>query len=130
MANGKTTMVSTTAFSMLPMLNAWLLAYNMELKQIFIANLKNFRKKEGISQMKLAERCDTSPGYIGEIEIGRKFPSIEMIDKMSAALKIEPYHLFINRSGRTEDYPRLPKPMTDEITGQIYAAVSAILGRY
>jgi transcriptional regulator with XRE-family HTH domain len=85
--------------------------------------------------MKLAERCDTSPGYIGEIEIGRKFPSIKMIDKMAAALKIEPHHLFINRtggngSGKAEYYPWLPKPMTDEITSQIHAAVNAILNRY
>jgi transcriptional regulator with XRE-family HTH domain len=134
-ADGKIGMADTMAFSMLSMPDTWLLAYNMELKQIFIANLKSFRKREGISQMKLAERCDTSPGYIGEIEIGRKFPSIEMIDKMAAALKIEPHHFFINRSGgnesgRPENYPRLPKPMTDEITSQIYTAVGAILSRY
>jgi transcriptional regulator with XRE-family HTH domain len=134
-ANGKTNMVNYMAFSTLSAPDTWLLACDMELKQIFISNLKNFRKREGLSQMKLAERCDTSPGYIGEIEIGRKFPSIEMIDKMAAALKIEPHHLFINRTGKNgsgwaEDYPRLPKPMTDEITSQIHAAVSAILSRY
>jgi len=29
----------------------------MALKQIFVQNLKEFRKKEGLSQMKLAEYC-------------------------------------------------------------------------
>jgi transcriptional regulator with XRE-family HTH domain len=108
----------------------------MELKHIFIANLKIFRKKEGISQMKLAERCDTSTGYIGEIEIGKKFPSVEMVDKIAAALKVEPHNLFVNRfdgdkpDNLRETYPRLPKPMTDEIMSQISSAVSAILNRY
>jgi transcriptional regulator with XRE-family HTH domain len=108
----------------------------MELKQIFIINLKDFRKKEGISQMKLAERCDTSPSYIGEIEIGRKFPSIEMIDKIARALRIEPHHLFVNRSGKECDtdlqnaYPQLPKPMKEDIMNQIQTAVTEIISRY
>jgi transcriptional regulator with XRE-family HTH domain len=66
----------------------------MTLKQIFIQNLKEFRKKEGISQMKLAEYCGTSASYIGEIEIGRKFPSTEMIEKIAKILRIEPYLFF------------------------------------
>jgi transcriptional regulator with XRE-family HTH domain len=55
----------------------------MSLKQVFIQNLKEFRGKERVSQMKLAELCNTSPGYIGEIEIGRKVPSTEMIEKIA-----------------------------------------------
>ncbi|GMO50179.1 MAG: hypothetical protein Ta2B_30820 [Termitinemataceae bacterium] len=31
--------------------------------------------------MKLAEKCGTAASYIGEIEIGRKFPSVEMIER-------------------------------------------------
>ncbi|GHV71384.1 hypothetical protein AGMMS49928_22910 [Spirochaetia bacterium] len=44
--------------------------------------------------MKLAEKCDTAASYIGEIEIGRKFPSVEMIEKIAGTLKVEPYLLF------------------------------------
>ncbi|MDR1894383.1 MAG: helix-turn-helix transcriptional regulator [Spirochaetales bacterium] len=91
--------------------------------------MKSFRKKAGISQMKLAERCDTSPSYIGEIEIGRKFPSIEMIEKIASALGIEAHQLFMD-PGPGEPYPRLPKGMSDEILAQIHQAVSAILKRY
>ena len=68
----------------------------MTLKQIFIRNLKEFRKREGISQMNLAVNCEISPGYIGEIESGRKFPSPEMIEKIAHALKKEPYLFFKN----------------------------------
>ena len=67
----------------------------MELREIFISNMKRYRKDKGISQMSLAELCNTSTSYIGEIEIGRKFPSVEMIQKIAAALNIQPFQLFI-----------------------------------
>jgi transcriptional regulator with XRE-family HTH domain len=73
----------------------------MTLKQIFIQNLKEFRKKEGLSQMKLAEYCNTAHSYIGEIEVGRKFPSMELIEKIAIILKIEPYLFFKSRTGNS-----------------------------
>ena len=51
--------------------------------------------------MKLAELCDTSPNYIAEIEIGRRFPSLKLIEKIAKALNVEPYRLFI---GETEEH--------------------------
>jgi transcriptional regulator with XRE-family HTH domain len=66
----------------------------MGLQQIFIENLKKFRNERGLSQMRLAELCGTSTGYIGEIEIGRKFPSVEMVERIANALKVEPYLFF------------------------------------
>jgi transcriptional regulator with XRE-family HTH domain len=80
----------------------------MTLKMIFIRNLKDFRKKEGLSQMKLAEFCNISFGYIGEIESGRKFPSTEMIEKISQVLKIEPYQLFKNPIDNFNGNKQLP----------------------
>jgi len=97
----------------------------MTLKQIFISNLKEFRKKEGLSQMKLAEYCNTAPSYIGQIETGLRFPSLKMVEKMADILRIEPYHFFKNRNGNdvnadTENiFPRLPNSMKKQITTQI-----------
>jgi transcriptional regulator with XRE-family HTH domain len=70
----------------------------MDLKRIFILNLKKFRKRQGISQMKLAELCHTATNYIGEIEIGRRFPSLKLIEKLGQVLKLEPYRFFIDDS--------------------------------
>ena len=108
----------------------------MTLKQIFITNLKVFRKQEGLTQMKLAEYCNTSPSYIGEIEIGRKFPSIELIEKIAEILKIEPYHLFKKRpeinsdSGIENTYPPLPNTMKNEIRKQLNSSINEILNKY
>jgi len=67
---------------------------NMKLKHIFIGNLRKCRKNKGISQMTLAEMCGTSTSYIGQIEIGNRFPSLELIEKIALALEIKPYLLF------------------------------------
>lgn len=66
----------------------------MDLRTVFITNLKRCRKEQKISQMRLAELCGTSTSYIGEIEIAKKFPSIEMIEKIARALSIRPFQLF------------------------------------
>jgi len=44
--------------------------------------------------MTLAEMCGTSTSYIGQIEIGNRFPSLELIEKIALALEIKPYLLF------------------------------------
>ena len=51
--------------------------------------------------MKLAEYCNTAHSYIGEIEVGRKFPSMEMIEKIALILRIEPYLFFKNHTGNS-----------------------------
>ncbi|GHV28432.1 hypothetical protein AGMMS4952_12060 [Spirochaetia bacterium] len=86
--------------------------------------------------MKLAERCESSASYIGEIEIGKKFPSIEMIGKIAVALRIEPYHLFMERIDNDKDaltrdiYPKLPHPLKKELANQIDTAIATILNQY
>ena len=104
----------------------------MTLKQVFVQNLKEFRKKEGFSQMKLAECCNTTTSYIGHIETGLKFPSMDMIEKMAEILRIEPYLFFINRmkqdAGDSENvYPKLPVSMKNELNNEIDLSVSKVI---
>ena len=70
----------------------------MELRTVFIENVKKYRSINSLSQMALAERCGTSTSYIGEIEIGKKFPSIDMVQKIAAALDVPPYKLFMEKT--------------------------------
>jgi len=57
--------------------------------------MKKRRAALGISQMDLAELVDVSPGYIGEIEMGRKFPGAEVIERIAQELHVRPYRLFM-----------------------------------
>ncbi|MDR3123446.1 MAG: helix-turn-helix transcriptional regulator [Treponema sp.] len=70
----------------------------MTLQQTFISNLKKFRKERKLSQMVLAELCDTSGNYIGEIEMGRRIPSFEKIEKIASALRVSSYELFVQEA--------------------------------
>ena len=73
--------------------------------------------------MKLAEHCNTAASYIGDIEIGRRFPSMELIEKIAGILRIEPYRFFKNQNDVNADvenlFPRLPNSMKKQITTQI-----------
>jgi transcriptional regulator with XRE-family HTH domain len=109
-------------------LKADILSYRhkvMTLKQVFIRNLKELRKKEGLSQMKLAEYCNTAPSYIGQIETGLRFPSLELIEKMADILRIEPYHFFKKKVDKNDNsdteniFPLLPNSMKKQISTQI-----------
>ena len=44
--------------------------------EIFIENLKAIRKQKGLTQVMLAELADLSPGMIGDIEAGRRNPTL------------------------------------------------------
>jgi len=48
--------------------------------------------------MTLAESCGTSTSYIGQIEIGNRFPSLELIEKIAKVLQIRPHLLFFIES--------------------------------
>ena len=66
----------------------------MDITQLFIYNLKKWRKKRGLSQKGLAERCGTGHTYIRQIETAQGNPSFLFIGKLADALGIEPYQLF------------------------------------
>jgi len=51
--------------------------------------------------MKLAEYCGTAHSYFGEIEAGRKFPSMNLIEKIAKILRIEPYLFFKSMTGNS-----------------------------
>ena len=64
------------------------------LRQLLGANIKIYRKTCGLSQSKLAEKVNTATNYISAIEAGRRFPSVEMLEKLANALEIDTPELF------------------------------------
>ena len=57
-------------------------------------NLRENRRKSGISQAKLAEMAGISTQYIAMIELSRQFPSPEVLERIASALDIEAHELF------------------------------------
>lgn len=66
----------------------------MNTQEIFINNLKFYRKKSGYTQAQLAVLIDKSFNYINGIECGASFPPPDVIDKIAETLKIKPAQLF------------------------------------
>jgi transcriptional regulator with XRE-family HTH domain len=94
----------------------------INIRKILADNLKFYRRTLGWSQAKLAERVNSGTHYIGMIEIGKKFPSPEMIEKLADALGIESHLLFSKTEGSSESMKSYRKTILTEING--------ILGRF
>jgi transcriptional regulator with XRE-family HTH domain len=65
-----------------------------DLRELLARNIKKYRKLRGFSQEILAERAETSTTHIGMIEIGKKFPSTQMLERIAKALGIDTPELF------------------------------------
>ncbi|WP_461256472.1 helix-turn-helix domain-containing protein [Treponema sp. R80B11-R83G3] len=64
------------------------------IKEIFAANLREIRRKSGLTQEKLAEKADMSLHYLATLELGNNFPSGEMLEKLAKALDIQAFQFF------------------------------------
>jgi transcriptional regulator with XRE-family HTH domain len=51
-----------------------------------------------LSQVNLAAEADLTHNFINDIESGKKWVSAETLEKLSVALKAEPYQFFISES--------------------------------
>ncbi|WP_338427548.1 helix-turn-helix transcriptional regulator [Faecalibacterium taiwanense] len=65
----------------------------MSLIHIFAVNLRFYRTEAGLSQEKLAELAGLHRTYISAIERERRNISIENIENIANALKIDAYRL-------------------------------------
>ena len=64
------------------------------IRQVLAANLKKNRQKCGLTQEKLAEKAGISAHYLAMVEVAKKFPTPEMLDKLAQALEIDTVQLF------------------------------------
>jgi transcriptional regulator with XRE-family HTH domain len=64
--------------------------------------MKRYRVLLGITQAELAERAGISVGYVGEVEMGRKFPSPEKLEGIARALRLRPFRLLMGPEDVTD----------------------------
>jgi transcriptional regulator with XRE-family HTH domain len=85
------------------------------IREILANNLKENRKKCGISQSKLAEKAGISTQYIAMIELSKQFPTPDVLERVAAALGIEAYELFGVPPSPESSMERLHKDIIKEI---------------
>ena len=91
-----------------------------DLRDLLASNIKKYRRIRGFSQENLAEKAKTSTTHIGMIEIGKKFPSVKMLDQIANALGIDTPELFTTKtviflSSHNKSIERLHKDMMEKI---------------
>lgn len=66
-----------------------------DLLREFGRKLRQMRKERGFTQEELGEKAGVCYKYIGEIERGEKNPTLLVIYKIAAALKVEPASMLL-----------------------------------
>jgi transcriptional regulator with XRE-family HTH domain len=69
----------------------------------------------GLTQEKLAEKADMSLHYLAILELARKFPSGEMLERLAKALEIEPHELFIVSPSPQDELEKLRREIKNDI---------------
>ena len=68
----------------------------MDIIKVFSSNLRKYRTSLGISQEACAEKAGLHRTYISAIERGKRSISLDNIQKISDALGVETYLLFLD----------------------------------
>jgi len=87
----------------------------IDIKEIFAENLKKIRRKKGLTQEKLAEKANMSLQYLALLELARKFPSGEMLERLANALDIETYELLAVASSANNELELLRNNIISEV---------------
>jgi transcriptional regulator with XRE-family HTH domain len=85
------------------------------IREVLAANLKEYRRRSGLSQDKLAEQADISCQYLATVETCRKFPTPEVLERLAAALNIETHLLFEVPSTPEDALERLHRSVVTDI---------------
>lgn len=86
-----------------------------KIQSVLAINIKEYRYNLKYSQMRLAEIANVSTSLIASIETGVRFPSSNTLQKISQALGVKPYQLFLDKEEKTleSEHERIVKLLSD-----------------
>ncbi len=96
------------------------------IRTVLAINMKAKRKELNISQAELAEKIGTSPNYISKIEAEKQFPSVQMIEQIAGALKIDSVDLFSLEKIQENKFNEIEKKLRDEINKSLQLAFNEL----
>ena len=85
------------------------------LKHVLALNMRQKRRELGFSQEKLAEKAGTAPTYIAMIELEKKFPSVDMLERIARALEMDTVELFSVKPLPGDALKKLQKAVLSDI---------------
>ena len=99
---------------------------NKGIREILATNLKENRRKLGLTQDELAEKAGVSTHYIAMIETCKKYPKPDMLEQIAKTLGIEPYKLFSVETDPNEPLERLHQKIITDMKQIVSEAITAI----
>ena len=100
------------------------------IKSMFGRNLKRLRAMTNKSQVNLASDADLAHNFINDIENGKKWVSAETIEKLSLALRVEPYQFFIADSRWNDQGAEIFSHYLDDFSDSMAKMVKEYRHRY
>jgi len=85
------------------------------IRDVLANNLKENRRKWGITQSILTEKAGGSTQYIAMIEVSRQFPTPDVLERIASAFGIEAYELFTVPPSPESSMERLHRDIIREI---------------
>ena len=73
-------------------------SFRMSLRERVAKNLRRLRQEKSVSQEELAHRAQVNRNYVGMIEREEYSVSVDLLEKLAAALDVDPMEFF-----RTDD---------------------------
>ena len=101
--------------------------YMKSIKEVLAKNLKMNRLKLSLTQEKLAEKAEISTHYLAMVELPRKFPSADMLERLASALEIEPHELFYMPSVAENALEHLQESIVSNIERVVANAIKETL---
>ena len=103
--------------------------------ELLAYNIKENRRKMGLSQAKLAKKAGLSLSYIAAIEVCSRFPSIKNLEKLAQVLNISTPELFSMPSSiegianklRRDILADLEKKVGEKVNSAVKAAVDEVV---
>jgi transcriptional regulator with XRE-family HTH domain len=97
------------------------------IREVLAANIRENRRRLGLTQEQFAEKADVSTHYIALIETCNKYPKPEMLERLAKALGIEPLQLFSATVASNEDFERLIRQGITDIKQAVQETIEKTL---
>jgi transcriptional regulator with XRE-family HTH domain len=99
------------------------------IREVLASNLRENRRKLGLTQEKLAEMAEVSVHYISMIETCNKYPKPETLEHLAKILGIESYKLFRVEDDPNEPLEKLRQSIVTDMKTIVKEAVDEIKGK-
>lgn len=93
--------------------------------------MKRGRKLMRLTQVGLAAKCLLSTSFVAEIELRRKFPSPEVLERIAHALNMLPYQLFLDEEQwKIADHVHLLRNLYSTLRDRLHTDIDSIIDTY